>query len=135
MDESRIADPSSALRRSDRSLPTRLSRAVSVVLHPLVMPLYVILLLVAILWRMTRNSTVALVVGIVLEGGLGALYLTRSDDFAGLFPEILQNLSLFERFYTFVNGIFDWTAIVYFLTIIGLFLFLSVQSLEKRRYN
>ena len=46
MDESRIADPSSALRRSDRSLPTRLSRAVSVVLHPLVMPLYVILLLV-----------------------------------------------------------------------------------------
>ena len=47
MDESRIADPSSALRRSDRSLPTRLSRAVSVVLHPLVMPLYVILLLVA----------------------------------------------------------------------------------------
>ena len=95
----------------------------------------VILLLVAILWRMTRNSTVALVVGIVLEGGLGALYLTRSDDFAGLFPEILQNLSLFERFYTFVNGIFDWTAIVYFLTIIGLFLFLSVQSLEKRRWS
>ena len=44
MDESRIADPSSALRRSDRSLPTRLSRAVSVVLHPLVMPLCVILL-------------------------------------------------------------------------------------------
>ena len=95
----------------------------------------VILLLVAVLWRMTRNSTVALVVGIVLEGGLGALYLTRSDDFAGLFPEILQNLSLFERFYTFVNGIFDWTAIVYFLTIIGLFLFLSVQSLEKRRWS
>ena len=95
----------------------------------------VILLLVAILWRMTRNSTVALVVGIVLEGGLGALYLIRPDDFAGLFPEILQNLSLFERFYTFVNGIFDWTAIVYFLTIIGLFLFLSVQSLEKRRWS
>ena len=73
--------------------------------------------------------------GIVLEGGLAALYLTRPDDFAGLFPEILQNLSLFERFYTFVNGIFDVTAIVYYLSIIVFFLFLSVQSLEKRRYN
>ena len=95
----------------------------------------VILLLVIILWRMTRSSTAALVVGIVLEGGLSALYLTRTDDFSGLFPEVLQRLSLFERFYTFVNGIFDWAAIVYFLTIIGFFLFLSVQSMEKRRWS
>ena len=35
----------------------------------------------------------------------------------------------------FVNGVFDLTGIVYYLTVIVLFLFLSVQSLEKRRYN
>lgn len=40
-------DPSEPLRRRDGSVATRLSRAVSTVLHPLVMPLYVVLLLVA----------------------------------------------------------------------------------------
>lgn len=47
----------------------------------------------------------------------------------------MNQLSLFERFTTFVNGIFDLSAIVYYLTVIAFFLFLSVQSLEKRRYN
>ncbi len=47
MDEFRLADSSSALRRTDRSLPTRLSKALSVVLHPLFVPFYVMLLLVA----------------------------------------------------------------------------------------
>ena len=35
----------------------------------------------------------------------------------------------------FVNGVFDMTGIVYYASVIALFLFLSVQSLEKRRYN
>jgi len=47
----------------------------------------------------------------------------------------MTTLSLFERFYVFVNGVFDVTGIVYYLTVIVFFLFLSVQSLEKRRYN
>ena len=47
----------------------------------------------------------------------------------------MEQLSLFERFNAFVNGVFDMTAIVYYLSVIGFFLFLSVQSLEKRRYN
>jgi len=34
-----------------------------------------------------------------------------------------------------VDGVFDLTAIVYYLSIIGVFLFLTVQSMEKRRWN
>ena len=64
-----------------------------------------------------------------------AAYLVDSSLFEGLLPRIMTTLSLFERFYVFVNGVFDMTAIVYCLTVIALFLFLSVQSLEKRRYN
>lgn len=44
MDELRTTDLSPALRRSDRSVPTRLSRMLSVVLHPLFVPSYVLLL-------------------------------------------------------------------------------------------
>ena len=75
-------------------------------------------------------------------GVCGALYAallitswTASDGLEGLLPTVMEELSLFERFYVFVNGVFDLTGIVYYLSVIVLFLFLSVQSLEKRRYN
>ena len=43
--------------------------------------------------------------------------------------------ALFDRFDPFVAGVFDLTAIVYYLSIICVFLFLTVQSMEKRRWN
>ena len=48
---------------------------------------------------------------------------------------VFKRISLFERFSLFYNGVFDLTAIVYYISVIAFFLFLCVQSLEKRRYN
>ena len=84
---------------------------------------------------MTKNDNLAYGIGIVLILGMTAVYLVNVDVFEGLLPNIMTKLSLFERFYVFVNGIFDMTGIVYYITVIIFFLFLSVQSLEKRRYN
>ena len=72
---------------------------------------------------------------LVLLAAVAALYFVDSTAFEGLLPTVMSALSLFERFYTFVNGVFDLTAVFYYLTVAALFLFLSVQSLEKRRYN
>ena len=58
-----------------------------------------------------------------------------SAAYEGLLPDLMKVLSLFERFTVFVNGVFDLTGLVYYLSVIVFFLFLSVQSLEKRRYN
>ena len=44
-------------------------------------------------------------------------------------------MSIFSRFTVFVNGVFDMTGVVYYLSVIVFFLFLAVQSMEKRRYN
>ena len=41
----------------------------------------------------------------------------------GAVPQIISQLSLFARFYTIVNGVFDVTAIVYYLSVTGFFLF------------
>lgn len=84
---------------------------------------------------MTKNDNLACGIGIVLILGMTAVYLIDATSFEGLLPDIMTKLSLFERFYVFVNGIFDMTGIVYYITVIAFFLFLSVQSLEKRRYN
>ena len=62
-------------------------------------------------------------------------YISKKDAFAGLFPKLVSYLAVFDRFDTFVSGIFDMTAVVYYLSIIVFFVFLTVQSLEKRRWS
>ena len=84
---------------------------------------------------LTGNDTLAFGVAAVLSIAVAGLYVMDSAVFEGLLPDIMKKLSLFERFYKFVNGVFDLTGIVYYVTVIVFFLFLSVQSLEKRRYN
>lgn len=98
--------------------------------------LCVLVVLLAMLVKyLTKNETLAY----FGAGGLLVLimgfYMYDPTKFEGLLPQVMANLSLFERFYVFVNGVFDMAAIVYYLTAIVFFLFLAVQSLEKRRYN
>jgi ABC-2 type transport system permease protein len=95
----------------------------------------VVILLVIVIRLMTKSGAAALAVGLVLEAALIVWYVVSGSSFEGLFPEIMEKLSLFERFYTFVNGVFDVTSLVYYVTVIGVFLFLSVQSMEKRRWS
>ena len=94
-----------------------------------------IIILGFIIRNLTKNDMAAMAVAapmiLVVCGG----YFYDSTLFEGLLPAVMTNLSLFERFYTFVNGVFDLTALVYYLTVTVFFLFLTVQSLEKRRYN
>lgn len=98
--------------------------------------LAVLAILLGLLIRhLTQNGNLAYGVTFVL---LAAILVTSYVDvtvFEGLLPKIMRQLSLFERFEVFVNGMFDMTGIFYYLSVIAFFLFLSVQSLEKRRYN
>lgn len=88
-----------------------------------------------VIFHLTRNETLAYAAGLGLMAVIAAVYFFDSTKFEGLLPDIMKTLSLFDRLDTFVNGVFDLTAVVYFLSVIVFFLFLSVQSLEKRRYN
>lgn len=98
--------------------------------------LYVIaLLLGVVIHNLTRNENLAYGVTLVLIAALSVAYFVNSSAFEGLLPDIMTKLSLFRQFSSFVNGAFDLTAIVYYVSVMGFFLFLSVQSMEKRRYN
>ena len=88
-----------------------------------------------IIKHLTRNDNLGYGVGLTLMAAVVAVFWIDESKLEGLVPEIMKQLSLFDRFETFVNGVFDMTAIVYFVSVIIFFLFLSVQSLEKRRYN
>lgn len=88
-----------------------------------------------VLYIMTRNAIVALLFGFASIGGLNWWYQQNPAAFAGLFEDIISKLGLFDRFALFADGIFDLTHIVYFLSVIAVFLFLSVQAMEKRRWS
>ena len=92
-------------------------------------------LLAWVVHRLTKNETLSYGVGLGIMAITVVTFYIDSTVFEGLLPDIMKTLSLFDRFETIVNGVFDMTAIVYFLSAIAFFLFLSVQSLEKRRYN
>ena len=113
-----------------------LSESVSSTAMGTLIALVVLILLLGLVIRsLTRNGNLAYWISFALIALVLVLFFYDNTRFEGLLPEIMTTLSLFSRFTVFVNGVFDLTAIVYYLTVIGFFLFLSVQSLEKRRYN
>ncbi|MBQ9716467.1 MAG: ABC transporter permease [Clostridia bacterium] len=84
---------------------------------------------------MIKNTVLALAVTGVLALVTVGAYLVDSTLFAGAIPDILSAISLFDRLTTFQNGMFDLTAIIFYLSVCGLFVYLTVQSMEKKRWN
>lgn len=48
---------------------------------------------------------------------------------------LLDSLSVFTRFQGFTNGYFDVASLVYYLSVAGIFLFLTIRVYDRRRYN
>ncbi len=57
-----------------------------------------------------------------------ATYLPLGSD-------LIASLSLFDRLDNFVYGILNLSDVVFYLSAIALFVFLTIQSLEKRRWS
>lgn len=88
-----------------------------------------------VFYVLTKHLPASAGVALALMAVVLAVYLFAGNRFAGAFPALLSALQLFGRFNTFANGLFDLTAAVYYLSISVLFVFLTVQSLEKRRWS
>lgn len=58
-----------------------------------------------IIRHLTKNQNLAYAVSILIMLGVVVIYFTDSSKLEGLLPDIMTKLSLFERFYTFVNGV------------------------------
>ena len=94
-----------------------------------------VLALGAVIKYLTKNENLAYAVCFVLIAAIAIIAFTDNTKFEGLLPAVMTRLSLFDRFTGFVNGVFDMTSVVYYASVAVFFLFLSVQSLEKRGYN
>lgn len=83
---------------------------------------------------LTENQMIAAI------GAIGInLVLLLIDTLAAVIPwktaqDVLGSLSFYNRYYEFTIGIFSLSNILYFVSVIFIFLFLTVRVLEKRRW-
>ena len=82
-----------------------------------------------------QNRKAGLMIGGLLEVGFILLYVVRQSVYKELIQTVLAHLSLNGYYENFTGGIFDLSAVVYYITVILLFLFLTVQSVQKRRWS
>ena len=82
----------------------------------------------------SAGSAAALAVFALLAAGLSALFLFRPVWLVEALGGVLEALCLFAPFERFVNGSFSLSAVVYYLSAAGLFLFFTAQHIEKRRW-
>ena len=88
-----------------------------------------------LIYYMIKNILIPVVIGLAAEIVLVVLYVVDSTRFEGSFQKFLAIFDITSHFDNFTNGILDLQGLIYFLSIIVIFLFLTVQSIKKRRWS
>lgn len=83
----------------------------------------------------TRSFILSCLTFAALCLGLTGLFLLQSAWLTEAFSAVLSVLCFFTPFEDFVNNSFSLPTLVYYLTVTGMFLFFTAQSIEKRRWN
>ena len=98
---------------------------------------FVVVLLVASILVGVSCKRLAAGVAVFCVGAVALfiLFMLRPAWLLAAFNAVLSALALFDPFTDIVGGMFSLPAIVYYLSVIGLFLFLTGQALERRRWN
>lgn len=95
----------------------------------------ILVILGFLLYNMTQNYIMA--AGVSVAGGIICIifFIIDSDKFAGKLTQILSVLNISDKFSSLVGGTFDITGLVYYLSLTVLFLFLTIQAIQKRRWS
>ena len=88
-----------------------------------------------VIYTMIKNLLISAIVCVVGEIALVIVYVVNSSFFSGGIQKVLNVFNLSSHFDNFANAIFDVKGILYFVSVITVCLFLTVQSIVKRRWN
>lgn len=97
--------------------------------------LVISVLIALIVYQMTKDMILSSVLGIVLIGVNTVLYIVKSSLYEGLIQKLLDLLSIANHYDSFVGGILDVSGIIYMLSVICIFVFLTIQCIQKRRWS
>lgn len=95
--------------------------------------LVVILAFVLNIW--IHNAWLSALVGILAEIGLTVTFILNTEAFDNLLGNTLSSISIVDRYSNFTLGIFDVSALIYYLSVCFLFVFITIQRIKKKRWN
>ncbi|MCL2360588.1 MAG: ABC transporter permease [Defluviitaleaceae bacterium] len=100
--------------------------------------MFVALVVVAIagIWfNSTRNILSSVIVALIGVAVVVGLYLINNQIYDGIIVRVLNWFSVYARFNRFAVGVLNISDIVYYVSFIVLFLYLSINVIEKRRWR
>lgn len=97
--------------------------------------IFIVFILAYLILCVTGNWIIAGGIAVIGCAVLTVIYLVKSSVYESLLPDFLNSLSLSGHLDNFYNEIFDVSAIVFYLSVVLVFLFLTVQTVEKRRWS
>lgn len=100
-------------------------------------------IILAILWiavcslayNMMKNVTVTAVLAVVGEAAIWGIYIFKASLYENLLTKIAEVFALSNRYSDFELGILKYDAIIYYMSVAFVFLFLTVQMIKKKRFN
>ena len=92
-------------------------------------------LIAMVVYQMTKDNILTGITGVILLGAVVIIYIVKSSLYEGAIQKLLDLLAIANHFDNFVGGILDFSGIVYMLSVICIFIFLTVQSIQKRRWS
>ena len=95
-----------------------------------------LLLLAALLtWIMMKNKLVTGAFLAISQGVMAIIYFLKPTLLEGSIVSVFDWFSVEARYDDFVNGILNVADVVYYITFVVLFIFLTIQAMKKRRWN
>lgn len=83
---------------------------------------------------LTENQMIAAIGGFFINLMILLMNTLTSALPSGFFRDVLSSISIYSRYSEITNGIFSLSSLIFFISVIFIFLFLTVRVLEKRRW-
>ena len=82
---------------------------------------------------LTENQMIAAIGGFFINLMILLMNTLKSALPNGFLQDVLSSISVYSRYSEITNGIFSLSSLIFFVSVIFIFLFLTVRVLEKRR--
>lgn len=84
---------------------------------------------------LTENQMIAAIGGFFINLMILLMNTLKSALPNGFLQDVLSSISVYSRYSEITNGIFSLSSLIFFVSVIFIFLFLTVRVLEKRRWS
>lgn len=86
-------------------------------------------------YNMIHSFLISIITVLVAEMALVITYFVNSSFFEGGIQKILSIFDISGHFENFASGILDIKSVIYYISIVVVCMFLTAQSIQKRRWN